>query len=473
VHQVIQQLIPDGPGQSFIEIPAMEAIELDEFGGLHARLQPNAARPVAGALGDLLRQLSAGIGRPPALRLFAMRAISATPPVSLEDFSRELNDWAPPDCRERLVRLYDRARRREKIPVGAAVPQRAPLDVRRLTTRAAAALVVVAVVLGAVKIGQGLAARKGQEPPQPKATGAPAESGASVDVAVPPQSAPIQPSAQQKSQQGDSSQRTAHGDYILPPDPFSVVPKSSAPRAAGSIAAPPVASARAQARGPQNRQPAASAVANRTHAQAGPSAATNPAQARPAARPSSAGRAGSTVPVTDRADVVTIPGDSNKAAEVEFRRARNLFDQHEYAAAAEGFAHVLKMVPASDDGGTSLRFMANQYLELTRASLQATQARVYTRDDEGVTEPVARGQFLPAPPDPSTPPNRLATLELVIDTRGNVESVRLSGESSQYRTGWWVSAAKAWRFRPAVKDGRPVKFLKRIAVADSKPLEPR
>jgi hypothetical protein len=213
-------------------------------------------------------------------------------------------------------------------------------------------------------------------------------------------------------------------------------------------------------------------VANRTQAQAGPSAATNRAQARPAARPS-AGRAGSTVPVTDRVDAVTIPGDSNKAAEVEFRRARNLFDQHEYAGAAEGFAHVLKMVPASDDGGTSLRFMANQYLELTRASLQATQARVYTRDDEGVTEPVARGQFLPAPPDPSTPPNRLATLELVIDTRGNVESVRLSGESSQYRTGWWVSAAKAWRFRPAVKDGRPVKFLKRIAVADSKPLEPR
>jgi hypothetical protein len=132
------------------------------------------------------------------------------------------------------------------------------------------------------------------------------------------------------------------------------------------------------------------------------------------------------------------------------------------------------MVPATDDGGgNSLRFMASQYLELTRASLAATQTRVYTRDDDGVTEPVALGQFLPAPPDPGTPSNRLALLELVIDARGDVESARLSGESSQYRTGWWVSAAKAWRFRPAVKDGTPVKFLKRIVVADSKPLEPR
>jgi hypothetical protein len=161
------------------------------------------------------------------------------------------------------------------------------------------------------------------------------------------------------------------------------------------------------------------------------------------------------------------------AVEEEFQRARALFDRHAYAGAADGFSHVIQMIPPDEDGGPHLRFVAGEYLALSRASLAALQTRVYSSGEAGVSEPVALGQFLPPPADAGTPSNRLVVLEVVIDGRGNVESARLVGESAQYRNQWWVSAAKAWRFRPASKDGNPVRFLKRIVIADSKPFEPR
>jgi hypothetical protein len=176
-------------------------------------------------------------------------------------------------------------------------------------------------------------------------------------------------------------------------------------------------------------------------------------------------------PAVREAPKVSSP--AGKAAVEEFQRARALFDRHSYAAAADAFQHVIEMIGLEEAGGSDLRFVAGEYLALSRASLASLQSHVYTQGDAGVSEPVALGQFLPPPPDPSLPQSRLAVLELIIDVRGFVETARLQGEGSQYRTGWWVSAAKAWRFQPAMKDGNPVRFLKRVVVADSKPLEPR
>jgi hypothetical protein len=57
-------------------------------------------------------------------------------------------------------------------------------------------------------------------------------------------------------------------------------------------------------------------------------------------------------------------------------------------------------------------------------------------------------------------------LKLVVNGRGAVESVRLQSPSNRYHDRFWVSAAKTWRFQPALKDGRPVKFLKSIVITD-------
>jgi len=67
----------------------------------------------------------------------------------------------------------------------------------------------------------------------------------------------------------------------------------------------------------------------------------------------------------------------------------------------------------------------------------------------------------------------LGVLELVVDERGAVESVHLNSPANRYRERWWVFAAKQWQFQPASKNGKAVRFLKRILLTDLNVLEPQ
>ena len=62
---------------------------------------------------------------------------------------------------------------------------------------------------------------------------------------------------------------------------------------------------------------------------------------------------------------------------------------------------------------------------------------------------------------------RLATLVLDIDEQGSVSQVRLASVSAEerYYAAMMVAAAKAWRFRPAYKNGSPVRYRLRLRVA--------
>jgi hypothetical protein len=160
--------------------------------------------------------------------------------------------------------------------------------------------------------------------------------------------------------------------------------------------------------------------------------------------------------------------DVSQRAQREYRRARALFDQKDYAKASDGFLQVVKLL---DDGELTgplaeLRSMASDYSALSRATLSAiSEGRVYGSGDAGVTEPVALRLYLPNPA-PETPPSRLGVLLLVVNGEGAVESVRLQSPSNRYHDRFWLSVAKTWRFKPALKDGQPVKFLKRIAITE-------
>jgi hypothetical protein len=57
-------------------------------------------------------------------------------------------------------------------------------------------------------------------------------------------------------------------------------------------------------------------------------------------------------------------------------------------------------------------------------------------------------------------------VQIVIDATGAVESAKLVGSRIGSRDYWWVAAAKAWRFQPATRDGRPVRFLASIPIPD-------
>jgi hypothetical protein len=61
---------------------------------------------------------------------------------------------------------------------------------------------------------------------------------------------------------------------------------------------------------------------------------------------------------------------------------------------------------------------------------------------------------------------QLATLLLDIDAEGVVQQVRLGRVSAdqRYYAAMLVAAAKAWRFRPALKEGKPVPYRLRLVV---------
>jgi hypothetical protein len=92
---------------------------------------------------------------------------------------------------------------------------------------------------------------------------------------------------------------------------------------------------------------------------------------------------------------------------------------------------------------------------------------IYSASDRDVTPPLATYPRVPAPPA-GVRAEALSTLELLVDETGQVESVRLRGrpaylgEALQATVN--LSAAKTWRFAPAVKDGRPVKYRKLVQV---------
>ena len=93
--------------------------------------------------------------------------------------------------------------------------------------------------------------------------------------------------------------------------------------------------------------------------------------------------------------------------------------------------------------------------------------------DDAIVEPVLIRPYLPIQAPPGTPLDSLGVLELWINTHGNVESVHLKSPGNRYRERWWVFTAKSWQFQPATKNGKPIRFLKRIPLTDLNVLEPQ
>jgi hypothetical protein len=193
-------------------------------------------------------------------------------------------------------------------------------------------------------------------------------------------------------------------------------------------------------------------------------------------------------------------------AEGEFGRALELFDRKEYAAAADGFQRVITILSAGELSPSSsiLRSTANEMAAASQAALVVPKPvsvvrnqgvieqepvkpslsgrapadvppdpHVYKAGDEGVIAPSPLKQYIPPQPAAGVRPSDLSVLELLIDSRGAVESVHLQNPKNRFRDDWWLSAAKAWQFQPASKDGRPVKFLERVLITTFTPADPQ
>jgi outer membrane biosynthesis protein TonB len=90
--------------------------------------------------------------------------------------------------------------------------------------------------------------------------------------------------------------------------------------------------------------------------------------------------------------------------------------------------------------------------------LTSADATVYSVESPGVQPPVIYSPKLPPIPPADPTARGTNTMELLIDEAGAVQHARLTSTPMRMSDMMLLSPAKTWKFHPALKDGRPVKY---------------
>ena len=102
------------------------------------------------------------------------------------------------------------------------------------------------------------------------------------------------------------------------------------------------------------------------------------------------------------------------------------------------------------------------------ARTPAGAPRVYTVDDAGVTPPAVISQRLPSMTTDlvkiTKAMNTSAVLEVVIDEKGDVVDATVIKSVNASFDSLVAGAARRWKYRPATKDGVPVRYVKTIVL---------
>jgi hypothetical protein len=172
-------------------------------------------------------------------------------------------------------------------------------------------------------------------------------------------------------------------------------------------------------------------------------------------------------------------------------------EAHDLSAAEADLALVHPLVAqaraigVSDQTLNDLDLLADGFLALVSASKEKASApaitethetpaviperdpeRIYVTTDRDVTPPATVRQQFPAPPPALARAivNRRGVLEITIETDGTVSGARMREPLHPAYDTLVVEAAFTWKYRPARKDGLPVRFSKLIRV-EVKPSE--
>ena len=181
------------------------------------------------------------------------------------------------------------------------------------------------------------------------------------------------------------------------------------------------------------------------------------------------------------------------AAQRLYSSARNDYDNGNYEAAASGFKQTMQVIgEISQDAKTptlsDLNELAAGFLTLAEAKITVTATpptpvatpqppvaqqpvvkpspAFYTMADTDVIPPAVIDQVLPR----WTFGTQLKTgvftgvLDIVVDEQGAVERAALVEPVWLPYDAMLLEAARKWRYTPALKDGRPVKFKRVLAI---------
>lgn len=166
--------------------------------------------------------------------------------------------------------------------------------------------------------------------------------------------------------------------------------------------------------------------------------------------------------------------------------AKAAFDKKQYGDAVAGFKRVIALLDDPDMGGRlpDLRTLATGFLDLSVAAVapppearpkpaapapppvpKPDPNRIYTAEDREVLPPVAVRQAMPRLPQNVVSDARAhGIVELVIDEQGRVISAAIRESVHPIYDALVLSAAREWRYKPAMFSGVPVKYRKLIQI---------
>jgi TonB family protein len=174
--------------------------------------------------------------------------------------------------------------------------------------------------------------------------------------------------------------------------------------------------------------------------------------------------------------------------QAHYKRGKALYEKHDFAAAVNEFALVLKMTDSVDGRSplppelADIRTLAGDFRELAQHATRAaappaavaastpTPASSHANTPAAVVPPVAIRQDVP--PWPVSLAQLLrngggtatATLELRIAADGHVQSAKVIHGIHPIFDQELIAAASKWKYQPGTIDGRPAEFTKELVV---------
>jgi TonB family protein len=180
-------------------------------------------------------------------------------------------------------------------------------------------------------------------------------------------------------------------------------------------------------------------------------------------------------------------------ARTRYASAKGAFDRKDFQAAEQQFRELLRLIDDPDMGGRlgDLRVLVSGFVDLSSASATpapepkpeprreepapapppaaADPQRVYSGDDDGVTAPTPIRQDVPrVPVQIASQARDRGILEVTIDEQGRVIQAKVRVSLHPIYDSQLLAAARDWRYQPAVRAGRPVKFRKVIQITMTK-----
>ena len=171
-----------------------------------------------------------------------------------------------------------------------------------------------------------------------------------------------------------------------------------------------------------------------------------------------------------------------------YAEARASFDRKDHTLAVQQFRQTISLLDDPDMGGklADLRTLSAGFLDLAIAAMAPPPApakpaiatpppapavqqpdpnRIYTMGDTDVTAPAIIRQEMPRlTPAMKTQARDRGAIEIVIDELGRVTFAAVRASVHVMFDADLLSAAKEWRYQPATKAGKPVRYRKMIQI---------